>query len=158
MPCFQKLPQFLVDTKFRNPSDGTNSPFQRAHSTNLAPFVWIVNNPSNFEYFIQWMTVQREGQPIWLDVFPFERMLCHGLDPETPLFIDVGGGVGHQCAALKSRFPHLQGRVILQDLAQPISQVIPLPGVEAMVHDFWTPQPIKGMQGDFHPHVPHLHM
>ena len=144
MPCFQKLPQFLVDTNYQNPSDAANTPFQRAHKTDLPPFVWILNHPFNFESFVQWMTAQREGQPIWLDVFPVEELLCHNLEPETPLFVDIGGGIGHQCAAFKSRFPHLPGRVILQDLPQTLPQVIPTPGVEATPHDFWTPQPVKG--------------
>lgn len=144
MPCFQKLPQFLVDTKYQNPSDAVNTPFQRAHNTDQAPFVWILEHPFNFASFVQWMTTQREGQPTWLDVFPVEEMLGHNAGPETPLFVDVGGGIGHQCAALKSRFPSLPGRVILQDLPQTLPQAIPTPGVEATAHDFWTPQPIKG--------------
>ena len=144
MPCFQKLPQFLIDTKYQNPSDSANSPFQRAHNTDQPPFVWIVNHPFKFESFIQWMTAHREDQLTWLDVFPFEETLCSNLTPETPVFVDIGGGIGHQCAALKSRFQDLPGRVILQDLPQTLPQAIPTPGVEATAHDFWTPQPVKG--------------
>lgn len=144
MPCFQALPQFLMDTKFANPSDGTNTAFQRAHHTDLPPFVWALEHPFNYSAFNQFMTAQREGQPIWLDVFPFEKLLAQDVNPETPLFVDVGGGVGHQCAALKARFPQVPGRVILQDQAQILPQALPTPGVEAMGHDFWTPQPVKG--------------
>ena len=110
---FSKLSRFL----YQNPSDSANTPFQRADNIDQAPFVWIVDHPFNFEFFIQWMTAQREGQLIWLDVFLFEKTLCHNVGSETSLFVDVGGGIGHQCVALKSRFPHLSGRAILQDLS-----------------------------------------
>ncbi len=146
MPCFQQLPKFLADTQYRNPSDAASSAFQSAHKTDQHPFVWIVTHPPNFNYFVQWMTAQREGQPIWLDVFPFEEKLGHQVSPETILFVDVGGWVGHQCLALKTRFPDIPGRVILQDLPQTLPQVIPIKGVEPMAHDFWTPQPVKGKE------------
>ncbi|KAL8793433.1 MAG: hypothetical protein Q9195_004019 [Heterodermia aff. obscurata] len=150
MPCFQQLPQFLLDTHYQNPSDSAHTPFQRAHNTDQPPFVWILSHPFNFDSFIQWMTAQHEGQPTWLDVFPLEaRLRTNDIAPETPLFVDVGGGVGHQCAALKARFPHLRGRVILQDLPQTLPQAIPTPGVEATAHDFWTPQPVKGTDAPF---------
>ena len=93
---------------------------------------------------MQWMTAQREGQKIWLDVFPFEDQLCYGVTPDTPLLVDVGGGVGHQCIALKTRLPHVLGRIILQDLPEVVAQAIPMEGVEPMAYDFWKPQPVKG--------------
>ena len=94
---------------------------------------------------LQWMTANREGQKIFLDVFPFEKELCHGLTPETPLFVDVGGGIGHMCLALKQRLPHASGRVVNQDLPPSIAQAIQSDGVEHTVHDFMTDQPIKGV-------------
>ena len=63
---------------------------------------------------------------------------------ETPLFVDVGGGVGHQCLALVTRFPSLKGRVILQDLPAVLARAAPLKGVDFMAHDFWTEQPVQG--------------
>ena len=145
MPCYQQLPSFLASTKYQNPMNPVQSPFQPAHNTDLHPFVWIQSHPVNMGYFIQWMTSQREGQKIWLDVYPFVQNLCQNLDPDTPLFVDVGGGIGHQCLAVKTRFPNIPGRVILQDLPPVVAQAIAIPGVEAMPHDFNTPQPIKGL-------------
>ena len=91
------------------------------------------------------MTACHEGQNIFLDVFPFDKEIGIDSEPETPLFVDVGGSIGHQCAALKKKFPNIPGRVILQDLPPVIAQAIPTEGVELMVHDFMTEQPIKGM-------------
>lgn len=90
------------------------------------------------------MTYGREGQKIWLDVYPFEEDLCHNLAPETPLFVDIGGGIGVQCMTLRNRFPRTPGRIILQDLSQTLEHAMAGEGFEKMVYDFWTPQPIKG--------------
>ena len=144
MPCFQQLPKFLADTNFQNPSDGSHCPWQLAHATDQSPFDWLMSHPSNFEAFTQWMTAQHEGQPIWLDVFPFKDKFSQDLTAKTLLFVDIGGGVGHQCAALKAQYPDTPGRIILQDLPQTVPHMIPIPGVEHTAYDFWTPQPIKG--------------
>ena len=109
------------------------------------PFDWAMAVPSRFDNFLQWMMANREGQNMFLDVYPFEKELCHGLKPETPLFVDVGGGIGHMCLALKQKLPHVPGRIINQDLPPAIAQSIQCPGVEHTVHDFMTEQPIHGM-------------
>lgn len=47
--------------------------------------------------------------------------------------------MGHQYDALKSRLPHVAGRIILQDVPQTLTQAIPTHLVEAIAHDFKTP-------------------
>ncbi|KAL2043501.1 hypothetical protein N7G274_003808 [Stereocaulon virgatum] len=69
----------------------------------------------------------------------------------------MGGGVGHQCAQFKARFPHVPGRVILQDLPHSIDKALPTPGVENMVHDFFEPQPVKEAKFYFTRGVLHNH-
>ncbi|KAI9822944.1 MAG: hypothetical protein M1826_000326 [Phylliscum demangeonii] len=155
MPCFQQLPKFLADTKYANPSDPTHSPFQPAHGTDLPPFVWILSHPDEFGCFIQWMTGQREGQKTWLDVFPVQEKLLAGATAETPVFVDVGGGAGHQCVAFRTKFPDAPGRVVLQDMPPVIAQSIPHDGFEKMATDFWTPQPIKGARAYYLRNIMH---
>ena len=145
MPGWQALPGFLAQTKYRNPSDNAHCAFQIGHNTDLLPFIWVLNHPDRFAAFNLWMSAGREGKQIFLDVYPFEKDLCHDLTPETPLFVDVGGGIGQQCVALKQRFPNAPGRVILQEMPQTLEQAIKAEGVELMAYDFWTPQPIKGI-------------
>ena len=91
------------------------------------------------------MTVSREEQNDFLDVFSFETEITPSSKPETPLFVDIGGSIGHQCVALRKKLPNVQGRIILQDLRPVIAQAIPAEGIEPMVHDFMTEQPIKGI-------------
>lgn len=97
-----------------------------------------------------WMPVLR-GQTNWLDVIDFEALIkVNGTDgdaainPETPVFVDVGGGIGSQCAILKAKLPNLPGRVILQDLPVALQHALDTEGVEIMAHNFWTEQPVKG--------------
>lgn len=95
------------------------------------------------------MTALR-GQQTWLDVIAFESLIKGNgaeatvIDPETPVFVDVGGGIGSQCAILKSKLPNLPGRVILQDLPVVLQHALPTEGVEVTAHNFWTEQPVKG--------------
>lgn len=146
MPCFQQLPKFLADTKYKNLWDCTHCPFQLAHSTSEVPFAWIVKQPSFLENANMWMTGQHEGRKSWLEEFAFEHEVCKGnFESDTPLFVDIGGGLGHQCQLLQQKFPHHPGRLILQDMPSVIEQALPLVGVEKMPHNFWTPQPVKGM-------------
>lgn len=144
MPCWQVLPEFLAETKYQNPTDSTHTPFQKAHGTDLVPFLWLQDKPVYLKNFGAWMTASREGQNIFLDVFPFEKELTSDSKPETPLFVDIGGSIGHQCVALKRKLPNTPGRVILQDLPPVIAHAIPAEGIELMAHDFMTEQPVKG--------------
>lgn len=145
-PVLQELPGFLSETGYKNLTDPTDTPFQRAFKTQKTPFQWVQDYPLKMKHFAQWMAVQRQGMPTWLTLYPLEAE-CEGSNAEV-LFVDVGGGVGHQCTALKGAFPRLSGRVILQDLPQVLEHAIPTEGVEAMAHDFFSPQPIKGILYD----------
>ena len=89
------------------------------------------------------MTVQRAGAPTWLSVFPFKQVLdgWHS----KPVFVDIGGGFGHQCQLLKTTFPDLSGKIILQDLPQTLEHVSPIEGVEIMAQNFFEPQAVKGI-------------
>ncbi|KAI1759503.1 putative sterigmatocystin 8-O-methyltransferase precursor [Hypoxylon sp. FL1150] len=148
-PSFMAFPQFLRKTGYANPTNPNNCPWHLGHDTDLSPFPWLQSHPEHFGYFLPWMASQRDGLPIFLDVLDFEKEFAQGTIASTPIFVDVGGASGHQCIALKQRFPTLPGRIILQDQEHIIAQVQanPLPGfgdIEAQSYDFFTPQPIKG--------------
>lgn len=145
IPCWQVLPKFLADTKYENPSDSGRCAFQLGHNIDVHPFMWALSQPAKAKNFQIWMDAVHQGKPSWLDVFPFEQ-LVHDLSPQAALFVDIGGGIGSQCGAVRAKFPHALGRVVLQELPPAIQQAIPMKGVEFMVHDFWTEQPIKGSE------------
>ena len=101
------------------------------------------------------MAGYHQGRPSWMDegFYPVqerivEGMLVVGNDEEDGVaIVDVGGGMGHDLVELKRKCPELRGRFILQDLGQVIEQIpLPLEGIEANIHDFYTEQPVKGNQ------------
>ena len=89
------------------------------------------------------MAAQRQGTSTWLNVYPIADG-ARQWDSQNAVFVDVGGGFGHQCAALQAAYPNLPGQIILQDLPQATAHALPLPGVKIMTHDFFQPQPIEG--------------
>ena len=56
-----------------------------------------------------------------------------GLAPERPLFVDVGGGLGHMSIGLREALPDVPNRIIVQDQAPIIESAVKHPGVEFQV-------------------------
>ena len=121
----------------------TNTPHQMAHKTPLSAFDWLAENPRNAANFNEYVAYRRAGQAICWDIYPVEKE-SKGWDPQAPLLVDIGGGIGHQSVAFKKKFPRVPGRVIVEDLASPISMALSSPGVETRIHNMFDPQPIKG--------------
>lgn len=144
MPSFQAAPEFFKNNRYANLDNMVNTPFQKAMNTELPGFMWMQSRPELVSNFGLWMSAVHDGQRDWLDVVNF-REYASGSTPESPIFVDVGGGIGHQCALLKHKLPDIPGRVILQDLEEVIPHALQTPGVERSAHDFWKAQPVKGI-------------
>ncbi|KAI9711980.1 MAG: hypothetical protein M1820_001688 [Bogoriella megaspora] len=142
-PAIQALPDFLKETNYRDITDIAKTPLQKAWNTDLPAFIWVQTKPENFKHFHQYMPVQRMGMPTWLDVYPYQAHVKE-LPPNRPLFVDIGGGLGHQSIALRERLPEVKNKIILQDQAVVWEHAIKHPGVEIIPHDFWEPQVVKG--------------
>ncbi|KAF2651751.1 S-adenosyl-L-methionine-dependent methyltransferase [Lophiostoma macrostomum CBS 122681] len=158
-PQYQALPTFLERTQYKNPRDEKHTVFQDAWSTKLHGFEWFSEHPKNLAYFNDFMASRRPSDLSWISVYPVTEEV-KDCDPEQPLYVNIGGGVGHQCAQFKERYPDIPGRIVLQDLSHSIANALPTPGVENIVHNFFEPQPIKGskfyfMRGVFHNHPDH---
>ncbi|KAI1207206.1 O-methyl transferase B [Annulohypoxylon truncatum] len=156
---YQELPSFLERSGYKEPVDETNTAFHQAWKTPLSPFIWYDSQPRLAKYFNDYMATRSQPQQSWLKVYPVLEEATN-LHPERALYVDVGGGIGHQCAQFKDKYPELQGRVILQDLPFAIAEALPTPGVENMVHDVFEPQPIRGakiyhMRSILHNHPQH---
>lgn len=61
-----------------------------------------------------------------------------------PFFVDVGGGTGQQCIALRERWPEMKSRIVLQDLPSLVNKVQVPEGIDVMAYDFFTKQPVIG--------------
>ena len=147
-PVFQKMPSFLANTGYSDPTDPTNGPFQFGHDTTLRSFMWRKERPRIQTAFNNHMAGYHQGRPSWMDrgFYPIEERILPGIkaDPSAVAIVDVGGSLGHDLRELKKKWPSIPGRFVLQDLPQVIEQVKDLTSIEATVHDFNTAQPVKG--------------
>ncbi|KAI1128578.1 S-adenosyl-L-methionine-dependent methyltransferase [Nemania abortiva] len=143
MPCLLQIPGFLSGTGYTNPTDVLHSAFQIAHKTDKPAYVWAMEQPRLMADFNLWMTEQHLGSRTWLDVFDVSSH-AKGSSADTLLFVDVGGGLGQQCALLKRTYPNIPGRFVLQDQPFVLHHAVLVEGTEKYPHDFWTEQPLKG--------------
>ncbi|KAJ5177092.1 OmtB [Penicillium canariense] len=138
-PVYQALPETLKENQY-NDSSGILA-WHRGFNTRLDFFPWAKQHPDHLKWFQSLMSVPREGD--WLDVFSVPS-LAQSFATDQVLFVDVGGNLGHQSARLRSRYPDLPGRIIVQDLPETIQNAPVVDGVELMAHNFFEPQPIIG--------------
>lgn len=140
------LPSFLAKNKYNNPTDPKDCAFQEGFHTKDSLFEWFPKHPEYLDNFNHWMTGQRDGRAYWLDFFPFEERVAKDFkeSDSAVMLVDVGGARGHEIEAIKKKFPNLPGRFLLQDLPDTVQQALPVSGMEAIAHDFFTAQPIKG--------------
>ena len=139
-----KLPDFLESIKFKDPLEPNNGLLQFAQNTKLSNMDWLKANPKTLEIINKQMTAQsinwrRSDRSALSSMFPSDY-------EADVLIVDVGGGRGSILEELRAYRPDLKGRMIFQDIQEVLAGVETVPGVEAMVHDFLKPQPIKGEQ------------
>lgn len=146
-----KLPDFLASLNYQNPSDRHHALFQYANNTHLNLFEWMQDRPEQLEKFSATMTAATELQAptlkaIILSLLPKPRdsLQVHPGAHSDVLLVDIGGGRGEVISSIRNHRPDLSGRIFVQDLPQEISGRAPVAGIEAMAHDFFTPQPIHG--------------
>lgn len=108
---------------------------------------FLEDRPHRAKVFNDAMVAQSNATNWTVGIYPFEAELSkHETDENTTLIVDVGGGKGHVTRQIRELCPNVKGRIILQDRGDVISDISePLPNVEMMEHDFFTPQPVKGM-------------
>ena len=141
-PALQNWPSFSKETGYANITDNTKTPATAAWKTDLPITQWIQTKPVFLERYNALMKVWDSSPSSWFNVYPME--LCSlTMTQDQPLFLDVGGGQGHQAIRLVEQFPTLEGRVIVQDMQSDMAS-LRHERVEFMQHDFFKPQPIKG--------------
>lgn len=149
--AWQDLPAFLRNTQYKNPVDSHNCTLNQTFNSNKSVFGLLAGQPELLSRFNNYMTGQRQDRANWLDFYPFESQLdVSGLkDENAVLIVDVGGAQGHELLAIKDRFPHLPGRMVLQDVPTTIEQINPDGKFECTAHDFFAPQVVKGESNSF---------
>ncbi|CAN9175015.1 unnamed protein product [Alternaria alternata] len=151
IPTFHHLPSFLAKTSYQVPNNNANGPVQHALQTKK-PFFAILQDDSRLgSAFNDFMTGYGKARPSWVDYYPVHERLLNRSNDTGPLLVDVGGGLGRDISHFHSVFPEARGTLILQDTPSVIAQTQrstpPLPaGINAMAHDFFTPQPESAQQ------------
>ncbi|KAM3071367.1 hypothetical protein ACMFMG_008959 [Clarireedia jacksonii] len=141
--AFQELPDYLKEKGYKNPDQPLDTAFHRAFNTNEQFFLYIQNEPEIIRYFYPSLTAFKS--PVsWTSVVPLAEKLKDA-DKNAPLFVDVGGGHGYQCAAFREatrdQFP---GRVINQDLPGTLAEAPKYEDIEMMTQDFYQKNQIQG--------------
>ncbi|KAF1950753.1 o-methyltransferas-like protein [Byssothecium circinans] len=142
-PAYHAMPTFLAERKYRNPNELLDTPFNTAWSTKMPLWDWLSEHPEHRSHFDRFMVAQRSSVKNCFSFLSLDKE-CENWPAERPVFVDVGGGTGQQCIALKEKFPELPGTVILQDLPTVVAGVELPEGIKVHAYDFFTPQPVKG--------------
>ena len=130
---------------YRCPDNVRDGSFQYVFSTEKTYFEYLRDDPRLGKALNTFMTGIRGTRHHWTEWFPLESKLLDGFTNESTFLVDVGGGRGHDLEKLLLRIPSLKGYLVLQDLPAVIADAPPgSEGIEAMAHDFFTPQPIRG--------------
>jgi ribosomal protein RSM22 (predicted rRNA methylase) len=135
-------PAFIALNQSLNSSEATRTAFKLGQHSDEDFYTWMETHPIQQGAFHRFMEAQFASLPTWLDAISFDTEITNGVNAEDVLFVDVGGGNGSQCAALKKAFPGLKGRIILQDRPAVLEKALNVDGMESMAHDFLTEQPV----------------
>ncbi|KAH0846140.1 O-methyltransferase [Fonsecaea pedrosoi] len=144
----------------QEPDDPLRNPYTHRHGMDGHP-VWeiMAQFPDRLRAFQLGFMSQEDSVPI-IGFYDYSALYDPEHDGDRATLVDVGGGQGQSIIQILQAFPTLRpDHMVLQDLPEPIAQaqnskLLP-EGVTAMVHDFWTPQPVKGAKAYFLRRVVH---
>ena len=83
---------------------------------------------------------------MWFDTYPVERLL-DTVQPfaDNVLLVDIGGNQGHDLTQFRKTYPHVPGRLVLQDLPEVVNKSLCSgPSIEVMPYNFLDAQPVRG--------------
>ncbi|KAI9709578.1 MAG: hypothetical protein M1820_003338 [Bogoriella megaspora] len=149
LDVYHVMPEFFKKNGYKCPTDGRDTPFQYLHKTQDLPYIYWSKQPGVIENFNIFMG-GLYGTPLrlpWQEWFPADKVIFDGYQENISdvVFVDVGGGIGHECQTLLKKFPDVKGRIVLQDLPNVIDDVKELdPRIERQPMNFLEGQPIKG--------------
>lgn len=139
-PAFVHCPAYFAANGYREPANQETGPY--AEVFNCTYWQRINTTPKLKNDLDTYMSAHKKGGSSLVDLLPYSELVA-GYNSAFPvLLVDIGGGVGHQCKELRSRYPSLPGDIVVQDLQ--CVQDVGLAGVRGMAYNFFDPQPIRG--------------
>ncbi len=159
--------EYFLKYGFDNPGANPNNPsmFQFINNTDLEYFEWMTTNPdkSHLDNFNVSMAGSLEAERIdtgetFIDTFPFTQELAD-ISPDEIAVVDVGGGYGHLLREFRTKYPHINAKVALEDLPETVAGaggVVPGENTIIQPYNFFNEvQPIKGARFYILRHVLH---
>lgn len=151
----QAMPQWLKDHGYQNMDMINDLPFHKALGTDLSPFDYLEANPVQMKGLGHVMVL--DGTQSWTELYPVEKEL-QDFKPsnDSAVLVDIGGGFGQHSVFFKEKFPHIEGRIVVEDLPSTLEHISAKPaGIDFEEYDFFTPQPIRGAKFYYLRHVLH---
>lgn len=135
----------MKKTNYKNPVSKDDTIWKFGANIDLPYFTWMETQDDRLRAFANHMKFKSAHQN-WYDTVTLSEIFSADFDPQEVLMVDVGGNAGHDLLGFHRTHPRQPGRLILQDLPgqiQPLDKHALAP-IEAMSHDFFTPQPVEG--------------
>ncbi|KAK1566271.1 S-adenosyl-L-methionine-dependent methyltransferase [Colletotrichum navitas] len=156
-PAFDLLPAHLAERGHKNPIDPNDTPVKEL-TGHESMWSYLKETPKAGETFNILQKFSTMKEPAWMEMYPHEKLVDES-DPNYPLLVDIGGGIGQDILRFYTAYPELASRIYLEDLPEVIADanekaIIPN-NVNKLEYNFFTPQPIKSARAYFMHHIIH---
>ncbi|KAK1980738.1 S-adenosyl-L-methionine-dependent methyltransferase [Colletotrichum cereale] len=155
--AFDLLPEHLAERGHRNPTD-PNDTVMKTLTGHESMWSYLTEDPKAGEMFNTLQKYSTAREPAWTEIYPHQKLVDES-DPDYPLLVDIGGGIGQDILRLCTAHPEASSRIYLEDLPTVIAdahQKSLIPNtVNKLEYDFFTPQPIKGARAYYMHHIIH---
>jgi demethylsterigmatocystin 6-O-methyltransferase len=144
-PAFRALPSWVAQAS--SPTQPA-TPFKASMpGVDINFFDWLRGDSGGLHDFHTWMSTLAQYQYDSQTQIDFSEWISPSITSDETAFVDIGGGSGLQCMTLCQKSPDMHGRIVNQDRAEVVAEAagnLKLARVDAMAHDFFTKQPIRG--------------
>lgn len=147
------MPDYFAKNGYTNPSDARTGPFSFAYQCNGETYFDFIARPGAESArmataFHETMALQKTGEEeTFVTSYPVDTRLAPSSSAASAasriLFVDIGGGVGHQLVKFQARASSLPGTCVLLDLPGVLAQAPSLPNVTKLAHSFFEPLPAQ---------------
>lgn len=148
---FGVMPKYFETRGYNSPTDATDAPFNHAVHFRGTAFDYLAL-PGNERFSAACnatMTMQpKSTEAEWTSSgYPaVEKLGGDDVDPDRVVFVDVGGGWGHQVEKFNKQYPQVKGKLVVEDLSHVVEGATVASHITKVGHSFFEPQPeaVKG--------------
>ncbi|KAM0487389.1 hypothetical protein ACHAP7_001902 [Fusarium lateritium] len=140
----QNLPKYLAKINYQEPTAAEDNNYTGSDPDGLNFFGRLQKSPEYYGAFTGHMEAWTSWKTPWTKIYD-PRKLVDGADLSKPLVVDIGGNTGIDITHFLHAQPDIPtGSLVLQDLPEIIQRVKVDEKIKPQIHDFFTPQPVKG--------------